>query len=266
MPKSEPIEVEATVTTALPNAMFKLKLDNSQHEILGIVSGKMRKHFIRILPGDRVKVQLIARIDADYGVYEGGTFKARSFAAWLAGQNIAWPRLPSGALALDDDTFRQMARRYPELQALRELRVSLSQLRLQKLAVGSDVWKSYRLIDDDHDDDSPPDDASASLHHILRLRSELGLEHVFALLGLVFPTQPLQIALQSLYTQDRSLHATALEYLESILPADLRELLWPLVEGQARAVASRPATDVAEALRMSQPLIAEKLSKRANRK
>src|SRR5271156_5675065 len=56
--KSEPIEVEATVTTALPNAMFKLKLDNSEHEILGIVSGKMRKHFIRILPGDRVKVQL----------------------------------------------------------------------------------------------------------------------------------------------------------------------------------------------------------------
>jgi translation initiation factor IF-1 len=58
VPKSEPIEVEATVTTALPNAMFKLRLDNSDHEILGIVSGKMRKHFIRILPGDRVKVQL----------------------------------------------------------------------------------------------------------------------------------------------------------------------------------------------------------------
>ena len=58
MAKSEPIEVEATLTTPLPNAMFKLKLDNSDHEILGIVSGKMRKHFIRILPGDRVKVQL----------------------------------------------------------------------------------------------------------------------------------------------------------------------------------------------------------------
>lgn len=56
--KTEPIEVEAVVTTALPNAMFKLKLDNSDREILGIVSGKMRKHFIRILPGDRVKVQL----------------------------------------------------------------------------------------------------------------------------------------------------------------------------------------------------------------
>jgi len=56
--KSEPIEVEATVTQALPNAMFKLKLDGSEREILGIVSGKMRKHFIRILPGDRVRVEL----------------------------------------------------------------------------------------------------------------------------------------------------------------------------------------------------------------
>ena len=58
MAKSEPIEVEATVTTALPNAMFKLRLDNSDKEILGIVSGKMRKHFIRILPGDKVLVEL----------------------------------------------------------------------------------------------------------------------------------------------------------------------------------------------------------------
>lgn len=64
MPKDDDhIELEATVVKALPNAMFKLKLDNpnpdgSDHELLGFVSGKMRKHFIRILPGDRVKVQL----------------------------------------------------------------------------------------------------------------------------------------------------------------------------------------------------------------
>jgi translation initiation factor IF-1 len=58
--KSEPIEVEATVTTALPNAMFKLRLDQggASREILGHVSGKMRKHFIRILPGDKVRVEL----------------------------------------------------------------------------------------------------------------------------------------------------------------------------------------------------------------
>lgn len=56
--KSEPIEMEAVVTQALPNAMFKIKLDGTDQEILGIVSGKMRKHFIRILPGDRVKVEI----------------------------------------------------------------------------------------------------------------------------------------------------------------------------------------------------------------
>lgn len=58
MAKSEPIEMEAVVTQALPNAMFKIKIDGSDQEILGIVSGKMRKHFIRILPGDRVKVEI----------------------------------------------------------------------------------------------------------------------------------------------------------------------------------------------------------------
>ena len=58
MGKSEPIEIEATVSQALPNAMFKLRLDNSDREILGIVSGKMRKHFIRILPGDQIMVEL----------------------------------------------------------------------------------------------------------------------------------------------------------------------------------------------------------------
>lgn len=58
MAKSEPIEVEATVVQALPNAMFRIKLDNTDKEVLAHVSGKMRKHFIRILPGDRVKAEL----------------------------------------------------------------------------------------------------------------------------------------------------------------------------------------------------------------
>ncbi len=58
MTKKDAIKLQAEVVEALPNAMFKLKLDNSNREILGIVSGKMRKHFIRILPGDRVRVEL----------------------------------------------------------------------------------------------------------------------------------------------------------------------------------------------------------------
>ena len=57
MPKEEPIQVEGKVVEALPNAMFRVELDNG-HRILAHVSGKMRMHFIRILPGDRVTVEL----------------------------------------------------------------------------------------------------------------------------------------------------------------------------------------------------------------
>lgn len=55
--KEEAIELEGEVVEALPNTMFKVKLDND-HEVLAHISGKMRMHYIRILPGDRVKVEL----------------------------------------------------------------------------------------------------------------------------------------------------------------------------------------------------------------
>lgn len=57
MAKEEPIEVEGAVLEALPNAMFKVELENG-HMVLAHVSGKMRMNFIRILPGDRVKMEL----------------------------------------------------------------------------------------------------------------------------------------------------------------------------------------------------------------
>ena len=57
MPKEEAIQVEAVVIEPLPNAMFRLALDN-KHEVLAHISGKMRKNFIRILTGDRVLVEL----------------------------------------------------------------------------------------------------------------------------------------------------------------------------------------------------------------
>ena len=57
MPKEEKITLEAEVTEALPDARFKVKLENGQ-EIMAYVSGKMRKFFIRILPGDKVKVEI----------------------------------------------------------------------------------------------------------------------------------------------------------------------------------------------------------------
>ncbi len=57
MAKSEAIEVEGTVLEPLPNAMFKVELENG-HKVLAHISGKMRMHFIRILPGDKVTVEL----------------------------------------------------------------------------------------------------------------------------------------------------------------------------------------------------------------
>jgi translation initiation factor IF-1 len=57
MAKEKGIQVEGEVVEALPNAMFKVKLENG-HEILAHVSGKMRVHYIRILPGDKVIVEL----------------------------------------------------------------------------------------------------------------------------------------------------------------------------------------------------------------
>jgi translation initiation factor IF-1 len=57
MPKEETIQVEGKVIEPLPNAMFRVELDNG-HKVLAHVSGKMRMHFIKILPGDKVTVEL----------------------------------------------------------------------------------------------------------------------------------------------------------------------------------------------------------------
>ncbi len=57
MAKEEPIRVQAVVKEALPNAMFKVELENG-HEILAHVSGRMRMYFLKVLPGDRVVVEL----------------------------------------------------------------------------------------------------------------------------------------------------------------------------------------------------------------
>ena len=57
MPKKEAIEVEGVVTESLPNAMFRVELPNG-HKVLAHISGRLRVHYIRVLPGDRVLVEL----------------------------------------------------------------------------------------------------------------------------------------------------------------------------------------------------------------
>ena len=87
---------------------------------------------------DRIKAGLIAEVDRDFGVYEGQTFKTDRFERYLAQSGIPWSYLPSGAPALDDDTFKYMADIYRQLSPLRELKKTLSQLKLSQLAVGPD--------------------------------------------------------------------------------------------------------------------------------
>ncbi len=86
----------------------------------------------------RIKLGLISAIDSDYHVYEGTTFKQDRFAAYCARERIRWPRLPSGKPCLDSETFRDMAKVYPQLHPLHELRVTLGEMLLSALEVGRD--------------------------------------------------------------------------------------------------------------------------------
>jgi len=86
----------------------------------------------------QIQNQLIAEMDQHYGVYDGLTFKSARWAQYLMAQNIPWPTLVSGKLDLCDDTFRQMARVYPQVAPIRELRSALSEMRLANLHVGDD--------------------------------------------------------------------------------------------------------------------------------
>lgn len=85
-----------------------------------------------------IKAELIETVDKDYGVYDGQSFRRNRFEQFLVRHNIPWPRLDSGALALDDNTFRQQAKAYPIIALLRELRHTLGELRLNQLQVGRD--------------------------------------------------------------------------------------------------------------------------------
>ena len=87
---------------------------------------------------DAIKLKLIENVDTQYGVYVDGSFKEALFHSYLAREGIPWPRLPSGRLSLDRDTFSDMSKRYPNVQSLHELRKTLGEFKLNNLAVGRD--------------------------------------------------------------------------------------------------------------------------------
>jgi hypothetical protein len=88
----------------------------------------------------------------------------------------------------------------------------------RELELGRHLWESHRLLDGCEEDEAVGD------------RANRGLEHVFTLLSLVLPKEPLRISFRALHTDDEMLRGTALEYLESILPPPVRERLWPLLD------------------------------------
>lgn len=117
---------------------------------------------------------------------------------------------------------------------------------LRELDVGKNVWESQRLLDDD------ANGSSAWLDSTIRARVHRSVEHIFTLLSLCLDAEPLQMALIALSTEDRVLRGTALEYLDNVLPSEIRTKLWPLLAPNHRTRArSRPPEQIVEDLLQS---------------
>ncbi|EMI19531.1 DNA polymerase I [Rhodopirellula maiorica SM1] len=87
---------------------------------------------------EAIREGLIESINGPFGVYEGQSFKRDRFATYLTQNEIPWPRTERGQLRLDNETFREQAKMFPQINPLRELRHTLSELKLEKLSVGED--------------------------------------------------------------------------------------------------------------------------------
>src|SRR6185295_8053079 len=146
-------------------------------------------------------------------------------------------------LALDDLRFEVRFQCARSLAAIIERNGSIRVDRQQVLAavqrevqVARSVWDGRRLVDDVSVDDAP-----SAVDEFVQPRVGQSLAHVFTLLALVLPKDPLRIAFRGLQTDDAKLRGTALEYLEGILPPVIRAALWPFLEGAPAAGRPAPA-------------------------
>jgi DNA polymerase I len=120
---------------ALPRGRYMAALARMEHRGIPIDTDtlfRLRNNW------SSLQERLVARVDREFGVFDGLTFKRDLFARWLVDRRIAWPRLESGSLALDDDTFKAMSYLYPALTPLREVLQVRSQLKVIDLSVGRD--------------------------------------------------------------------------------------------------------------------------------
>jgi len=180
-----------------------------------------------------------ALVDPDRDV----AIRRRLPAVLLAGE----PSLAAWGLwrALSDESFDVRYRSGAVLSRLAEaghLRISpedVFEAVRRELAGDATALATQRVVDDlANADERLEGDPPAR-------RGGAGLEHVFTVLGLVLPPEPLRIALRAVQHDDPELRGTALEYLESILPADMRAQLWPLLEGvgDGRGAPPEPVPD-----------------------
>jgi hypothetical protein len=109
---------------------------------------------------------------------------------------------------------------------------------LREVAVDRGVWQSQRLLDQVDDEGWSP-----VADELIRERASRSVEHVFTMLALVLPRQPLKVAFRGLHTDDAQLRGTALEYLETTLPDDIRRALWPFLEDHRPGRASQRPSD-----------------------
>jgi len=127
---------------------------------------------------------------------------------------------------------------------------------LREAAVGRELWEGRQVLEcaDAAGEWSLADERLQAL-------CNRSLEHVFTLLSLVLPAEPLRVAFRGLHTEDEALRGTALEYLESILPGRVREVLWPWLEpARAPEAPRRSREQILETLMRSSSSIELKLA------
>ena len=130
----------------------------------------------------------------------------------------------------------------------------------KEVSVNKNVWEHRRLLDAVDEENEP-----SFLEELVRDRASHSLAHVFTLLALVLPAEPLRIAFRGLHTDDPALRGTSLEYLETVLPPDIRDRLWPFLEDRGDARARRPGGETLAALLRSNASIRVNLEEQRRR-
>jgi len=124
----------------------------------------------------------------------------------------------------------------------------------RELAIGTVLWESHRKQQRD-----PSESGSEWLDELLRDKAHGSLEYTFALLSLIHERTPLMAAFRSLHMEDRRLRGTALEYLEGILPAKTRELLWEILQERPSRSAGRDKGEIMQDLLSSSETVVLRL-------